>query len=373
MKSTVATTPVITRDNRDYRSEMKGLNQSMLKVYRDDPMDFYFQFVMGEKRKPKDSWSILVGDVLDFIMLDCRGDLVEFEQRFGEKFAIFEGTKSSAQVFTLADVLFEESQKDVVDGVVCTDFMCRFERALYVVQNDSKNPKYKGKTVEKALEDFNENGREYFDKKLENINKVIVDLTVVDKAKFICEQLMSDPFVSDIFNGNDDKEYLTKFPIEWKYTTTKGNIIDCKSEIDIILIDHNKKEVYVKDLKTSYDNEEFEYTYIKYGYYIQNVFYIAAMRYWLDNNGMKDYSIIYGMEFMVADTSRNNRRPLRYTTSKDDLVKGLYGFTLNGKYYKGVIELMNALDWSLENGIFNISKENLENNGIVELKISYGS
>lgn len=370
MKGTTSTPVIPDKEVRDYRKEIGGLNQSMLKVYRDDPSTFYRQFVLGEKQKEKDSWSINVGSVLDFILLECKGDMQEFEQRFSEQFALFEGIKSSAQVFVLADTLFDISKRDVVGDEICTEFECRFKEALETVQNDSKKPLYKGKTFEKALEDFNDNGKDYFNKKLENINKTIVDVSVVEKAKSMAENLLIDDFTIGVFK-DVVTEYLPKLAIAWKYRCKDDTEIECKSEIDVLNLDHLDKKAYVRDLKSTYDNEDFAYTYLKYGYYIQNAFYHLAVRYWLDNNGMADYEIVEGMEFIVADTSKNNRRPLIYKTSHEDVVKGLIGFSINGHYYKGVQELMEAVNWSLNTGIFNISKENLDNNGVIELNINY--
>ncbi len=369
MKAGTTPQPIVSKDTRDYRKEIEGLNQSMLKKFRDNPLDFFYEFVLKDRKpKEKDSWSILVGDVLDFIMLECQGDFQVFEQNFSLRYAIFGGIKSDKQVFLLADALYDESILDVVDGVICSEFSCRFERALDKIQNSS-TPKYKGKSVEQALKDFDENGKDYFNKKLENLNKTIIDLAVVEKAKQLAEQLMTDFITEDFFGG----EILPKFPISWKYTTKAGNVIECKSELDILDVDHEAKVVYTRDLKTSYDNEDFAYSYIKYGYYIQNAFYYLAVRWYLDNNNMAEYHIVPGMEFIVADTSKNNRRPLVYKTDETDIQKGLNGFSLNGHYYKGVNELMEEIDWSIENGIFNISKENLENKGLVKLNVKYDS
>lgn len=363
--------PVIPdKEVRDYRKEIGGLAQSMIKVYRDDPSTFFRQFVMGEKQKEKDSWSINVGSVLDFILLECKGDMQIFEQRFSEQFALFEGVKGSGQVFILADTIFNNAKESVVDGVICDSFECIFRKSLDEVQQDKNKPLYKGKTFEKALEDFNENGRAYYEKKLENINKVIVDTSVVEKAKSIAINLLTDEITEGIFEGLVT-EYLPKLAIVWKYKLKDDTYLDCKSEIDILKLSHEKKEAYIKDLKSTYDNEDFGYTYLKFGYYIQNAFYHLAVRWWLDENGMEDYEIIGGMEFVVADTSKNNRRPLIYKTDEEDIIKGLIGFSINGNYYKGVNELMEAINWSLNTGIFNISKENLENKGRVELNIKY--
>src|SRR4029079_2847520 len=124
-----------------------------------------------------------------------------------------------------------------------------------------------------------------------------------------------------------------------------------KSEIDILHIDHEKKIIYIKDLKTTYDNENFEYSYIKNSYYLQNAFYYLAVKYWAAQENL-DYDIV-PMEFIVGDTSSNNRRPVRYTTSFADITSGLHGFTLRGNYYRGIHELVEEIEWCEKNNIWN--------------------
>ncbi len=353
----------------DYR-KIVAINQSAIKVYDTDPMKFFREFVLKEQRKEKDTFSLLLGTLVDYGVLECRGNEVEFEQNFDKYFTLFEGNKGTGQAFILADYLFEETMKSVNDkGIITCSFVDRFTDAFNRIQADGK---YSKKTGEWAIEDFVKSpANDYFSKLMDSIGKKVIDLKLVDKGKQLIKQLLTDDFTCEIFNGNDDKEMLTKFIIEWKYTTLFGDILECKQEVDHLLIDHDKKEVIISDLKCNFDNELFEYSYLKYGYYIQNAFYYLGVKYWLDENKMKDYTILDGMRFIVADTSGNNRRPLIYQTTLDDLQKGLNGFYLRGQRYEGVYGLLEAVNWAMATNIFNVTKENFDNNGQCKLNIQY--
>lgn len=86
---------------------------------------------------------------------------------------------------------------------------------------------------------------------------------------------------------------------------------------------------------------------------------------------MTDYKIINGMNFIVADTSKNKKRPIIYTTSIEDVKKGINGFKINNKYYRGVNELMTDLNWALNTDIFNVTRTQFLNKGKIPLNINY--
>ena len=341
----------------EYR-KIDALNQSALKVYDTDPVQFYRQFILKEQKEETSSASMLLGDLVDFYLLECNGEESLFESRFDEKFVLFSGQRTSSQVFDLADELFKITKFDTTEeGEIITDFQTRFVMAFANIQ---ANGKYKGKTWEKGLDDFNANGLEYFESLMRSINKKVVDLSLVEKAKNITQQLLSDDFTSGIFNSQN--ELLRKFAIEFVWYDFK-----CKMEADAIMIDHTNKTIHPYDLKVTYDNEEFAYSYLKNGYYIQQAFYTTGIENWAEKNGLGEYHML-PMKFIVADSSKNARRPLVYYLSFGHLFQGLHGFTNNGRYYRGVDELMQAVKWSNENGIWNCSKEAFENNGLMVLQ-----
>lgn len=366
---------VIDKPTINYR-KIDALNQSMLKIFDSDPVKFFEEFKLGKKRKEKTNTAMIIGSLVDFYLLACNGDEDEFQNRFDEKFALFEGNKGSGQVFILVDLLFEETNNSLnEEGIITTSFEERFSEAFRrttSIRDGDGNQKYfKGKTLDKALEIFEKDGKEYFDTLLKNIGKMVVDISLVDKAKLVANNILTDPFTRELFYENDDIQVITHLPIEWKYCIDKDKFIRCKSEIDRLEINHTNKTIQVDDLKTNYDNESFDYTYIKNGYYIQNAFYTTAVMYWRSmEEDLKDYEVI-PMRFIVGDTSANNRRPLIYSTSKEDILRGKEGFKLRGNYYRGIDELIKDIAWAEENEMWTCSKEAFDKKGQLTLNINY--
>jgi hypothetical protein len=336
--------------------QLEGLNQSSLKVYDSDPVRFYKEFILKEKREDSSSPAMLLGDLVDFYLLECKGNSAEFDSKFDDNYVLFNGSRTSSQVFDLADELFKVTKFSMTEeGEIITEFETRFKEAFNNIQ---ANGKYKGKTWEKALDDFTANGMDYFASLMKSIGKKVVDLGLVERAKAITEQLLTDDFTKDIFS----KDLLTKFAIEFEWYGFK-----CKMEADAIYIDHESKVIHPYDLKVTYDNEEFAYSYLKNGYYLQQAFYWEGIRNWKNANNLTDY-VVNSMQFIVADSSKNSRRPLVYKLDVVHLDQGLEGFTNNGRYYRGVKELMEAVKWSNDNSIWNCSKEAFDNNGLMTLQ-----
>lgn len=357
----------VDKPSFNYR-KLDALNQTMLKVFDSDPVKFYEEFKLGRKRRDKKNTSLIIGDLVDFYLLECKGDEEVFQHRFDEKFVLFDGAKGTGQVFVLADMLFDEAETCLNDkGEVGCSFESLFTTVFARIQADGK---YKGKKEEQGLEDFYENGKVYFDKRMENIGKTVVEASLVDKARKVAENLLTDEFSRDLFRGHDEEEYHTHFGIEWKYEISPRRTIACKSEIDILITDHDHKIIQPVDLKTTYDNELFDINYIKNGYYLQNAFYVKSVEVWAKDNGLTDYQV-RPMKFVVGDTSSNNRRPLVYETTKADIDAGMKGFNLRGVHYRGVEELARDIDWAEENDIWNCSKEAYDNRGQMKLKINY--
>lgn len=344
----------------NYR-ELKGLNYSSIKTFDNEgPSIFYDQFVLGKpKKEPKDNTGLIIGSLVDDIIVTCKGDMHEFEQMFDTKYSLLDSNKSTSQAFLLADKLFEITMRDTVDGVVRTELLARFTEAFEAVQ---KEDKYKGKTVDQAFKDFNDKAKDYFDTKMSNIGKQVIDMLHLNKARFVAEQLMYDDFTRGIFSSSN---WMPKIVVEFDYMG-----ISCKCEIDGIEVNHDNKTVQRYDLKCLYDNEGFPYAYIKNSYYLQDGFYYLGIKKWLADNGLQGYTIL-PMKFIVADTSMNSRRPLIYNSDISDTLKGLEGFKLKGIEYKGIERLVEEIKWHQDNNIWNVSKEALLANGNVKLNINY--
>lgn len=353
----------------DYRKIVK-INQSALKTYDNNPRQFYKEFILGEKREEKLTYSLMLGSIVDFIMLECNADFQEFEQRLDEQFYLYEGIRGDGQMFDLADKLYDFTMRDTIDGEITSTFLARFSEAFDYVQGLGK---FKGKEVSKVVDIFvGSKEEEYFKSKMEAVGKMVIDTRLLEKAKQISEKVLNDEKVGPLFKYTEDYGFnvYNHLVIEWEYETLFGNKIECKQEVDKLDVDHRNKTVQPYDTKAVYDSEGFAYSYLKYGYYVQQCFYSLGILQWMDKQGIGDYALL-PFNFIVIDTSSDNLKPLIFETTEQDFLRALDGFSINGRKYAGVRGLFEEVNWAMENNIFDISKENFDNNQMVKLNLRY--
>jgi hypothetical protein len=362
--------PIETPDVQ-YR-KLDALNYSSIVKFEKSPVLFYEEFILGNKPEDEDTPATLLGTIVDDVILSYQGDLEAFEQNFEENYALYDGEPSTAQGFILADLLFTITKQCIVDGEISREFKDRFHEAFNIIQEQGK---YKGKTVEQGLEDFNKpnkagnSPKSYFETKLANIGKKVVSVGIKLKGLQIASNAFTDPFTKDLFSfhGKDENiELLTKFPITFTYKGENGEI-EGKIEVDMLEINHLAKTIQPFDLKTTYDNTQFPYGYLKNRYYIQGGWYTEGIENWKTENNMGDYTVL-PYKFIVLDTSNNNRRPIIYELEKSHTTQAYIGFYVGNHYYKGINQLVEAIIWGNQQGIWNCSKEVYENEGKIKLE-----
>jgi hypothetical protein len=107
--------------------------------------------------------------------------------------------------------------------------------------------------------------------------------------------------------------------------------------------------------------------YFKYKYYIQGALYFFLVVEWAKRQKGLEYYKVRFPAFIVVD-SNNYKNPLIYTTDAAVIAQGMRGFIIRGKYYPGFVRAVKDMIWHKRTGIWNISRENYENNGIVKIK-----
>lgn len=364
--------PIETPDVH-YR-KLDALNYSSIVKFEKSPVQFFEEFILGNKPEDEDTAATLLGNIVDDIILTYHGDIEEFEQHFDEKYALYQGENSTAQAFSLADELFRITQQHLNgDGELERAFTDNFEEALRNLQEQGK---YKGKTVIQALEDFKKaqksgsSGQSYFETKLANIGKMVVSVGIKTRGLQIASNALTDPFTRDYFDfsGNEENiEKLAKFPITFTYQGENGEI-EGKCEVDLLIINHLAKTIQPIDLKTTYDNTIFPYNYLKNRYYLQGGWYYLGIMGWKNENGLKDYTVL-PFKFIVLDTSNNNRRPIIYELEHQHVLDSIMGFSVGNHKYKGVYELVDEIIWSNSMGNWTCSKKVFESDGHLKLAL----
>lgn len=188
----------------------------------------------------------------------------------------------------------------------------------------------------------------------------------VEKAK---ELILASPFAYDYFiKSKTWVELLHQVPI---YFTYRG--FECKALLDGIKLDHKNKIIYPFDLKTTGKSVlDFTDSFLHYGYYRQCALYTEAL--YSDSSPVKDLlDDGYKMEdfvFIVVETKLSSTNPaLIYRTTPNTRKAGIHGGYYEGKYYKGVDQLLDELDWHMKTNNWTYPKAVFENKGVIELDI----
>ena len=177
-------------------------------------------------------------------------------------------------------------------------------------------------------------------------------------------ELKTNPTTAEIVNLIDDVQYSVHNQLQ-----VEGyDVLDhkFKSMMDKVIIDHKAKTVQVYDLKCTWSVENFYSEYYLYRRaYIQGYLYHLGAGFWASEMGYGDYTILFP-KFIVCD-STNYANPLVYSMTQKSINNAFNGFEYKGREYPGVAQLIEDLKWALDKDVWNISRENHINNGIVNL------
>lgn len=346
--------------DKEYRSIDRDSNSS-LKDFIEDRKDYHKKWVIKEEVSEKKTKALTGGGLVDTLLYS--------PTEFDDRFSLTATQKPKPQMLSFVEALYDKSVDCMADDGSLTRSMetltkeaynqVKFNRAGDVVA-------FKTKTLEKVLDDFTDTDVELYYRQLMNSKgKITVELYEVQNAERTVKELKNNWVTKFIINlATDKKRYETyeQFAILFEY---KG--LEMKALLDKMIVDHELKEITPWDLKTCWDNEkEFQSNWYRYKYYIQAAVYYLACLFWAKKEGWEGYKI-NPMKFIVAD-SNNYQNPLIYETDLINLQQGIEGFTLGGRYHPGVNWAVENILWHKEKNIWEISKENYENAGIVKIK-----
>jgi len=183
------------------------------------------------------------------------------------------------------------------------------------------------------------------------------------------ELILASPFAKPYFvKSGITEELLHQVPI---YFELEGQ--EFKALLDGIRLNHKNRTIEPFDLKTTGKSVyDFPQSYLTFGYYTQAALYDLAIRtkespvlqYIDEGYTIKDFV------FIVAETKTSSTSPaLIYTTTQHERNCGLEGGYVDGKYYKGIYQLLDDYLWYSKNDLWVYPKEIHENNGQIPLKV----
>jgi hypothetical protein len=343
---------------------------SSIKAFIEDRKKYYRKYVLKEPVKDSDTPSTIFGSLVDCLLFT--------PDDFDRKFALSITSVPKGQYGKLINRLMEITSRSVNDeGEVTRELEDMLEEAYTDVKFDRNGDiiDFKRDSFQKVKEKFIGSDLEIYYRQLrEEHGRDVIESIAVENALRIIGELRSNPITAEIINMENSSEITVynQFPIVGSLKEILGDVTEeeatAKCLLDKLIIDHSTKTVHIYDLKTAWDNEgEFLNNYFKYKYYIQGAVYFYLVAEWMKKQpNLEGYSVRWPA-FIVVDSS-NYKSPLIYITDNMNYAQGMRGFTIKGKYYPGVVNAVSDMIWHKRTGIWNISRENYKNNGIVKIK-----
>jgi hypothetical protein len=338
---------------------------SSLKLFVDDRKKYHKKHVLKEKVKEEVSRELVFGDLVDTMLL------LPYE-RLNEKFEIStigELDKDANQMNFFAVKLWELTIRYLdEDNSITQDFTVLAEEAFELSKYDRQGNevRFKKKEFADILLKFEGSEQEHwYNQKRKTFGKTLVSFSEMEFAENVVKELRKNFATKKIINLVSDNRYdvHNQLGIVFKYKD-----VQLKCLLDKLIVDHTEKKIYPYDLKTTWDVEGFLYNFLKYRYYIQGGIYTLGVSQWMIDEGWTNYTLM-PFSFIVTCSS-NYMNPLIYETDRKDFQNALDGFTHEGRYYKGINQIVEELKWHRETGTWNISMDNFLSSGIVKLKLS---
>ncbi len=289
------------------------------------------------------------GEFLDF------GSLVDdiiCGEDIKKKYYIFDGEKPTAMLGTLCDCLindYSDGYPDLRESTV----ILRYIKDLNLWKTT--------KDDDKLLAKFTIEAKAYVIAMIESKNKTLLTNMLVQEAEELAVIIKTHEFSKGLIQG--DLEYQTKITFEF------GNF-KFLSILDFVKIDHVNKTIRGIDLKTgSKPVSEFLSNFIKYRYYLQGVLYQMALHNYAIDNNLEDYKVL-PFQFLYCGRYEKLPTTLEFTEKWEQAA--LEGFTTTSGYkYRGLDELVENIEWHWRNEVFDMTREQYENNGHIKINDEY--
>lgn len=330
-------------------------SSSSLKDFSMDRKKYYRKYIMGETVEEKDNLAATMGRIVETLLME--------PELFDDKFymsacvsaptglmlsfieALYKFTKEATDENGNVTRSFEDISKDA------------YAESGFKIKYDAVIAKFVGSDAEIFYNEI---------RKVRTNGLTVVTTEDVTNAEKIVEELRNNNVTKDIVNLVNSPRYTVYNQLQVEGYTLDNH--EFKSMMDKVIVDHEEKTIQVYDLKCTWSVENFlEEYYLYRRAYIQAFLYYKAVIHFMNNNEELRGYRVEPPKFIVCD-STNYYNPLIYKLSDKDLEDAYNGFTHKNREYAGVAKIIKDLKWAIEHNVWNISKENYETNGIVNIR-----
>lgn len=254
---------------KDFYSKKFYFSYSSLNKLMWNPAVFYQLYVLGMKEERTDS-HLVQGKIIHALLLE--------EEKFNDMFVISPAKLPGDSIKAVVDRVFAHYLELSQNGDARTELK-DFDQAVLDVMVDM-NYHQSLKTDQQRLDKIIlPEAINYWDFLKTKGDKILIDQQTYDFCKNAVEIIKTDKSVCNLIGCDltefDNKEVFNELPLSVEY---KGAPFGLKGIIDNVVIDHDKKIIFINDIKTtSKDLKDFKETVEFYSYWLQAVIYCSMV------------------------------------------------------------------------------------------------
>jgi hypothetical protein len=318
----------------EYKNKF-AISQSALKDWKNmSPKQWYNRWILG-KRDKTSSPAMDFGNLLDTIIFS--------EKLFDKRFIVSKVAKVSDKVALITRAVFDEintlnSNATLInEGKADKSVMELFPDAgttkipmkevslmsnIDIIQKISIANEYYQNTPDRAVKEILKAGTAFFEFLKQVGNKTVITSDQLELARSLKKILLEDPITRGFFIPKKDCEVIFQVPIfiDFELTGVDGmDFIALKGILDIVHINHKRKEIREVDLKFTNDAFLFDMSIRKFDYPLQHSVYDYLLNEWklvFEKGKWAEYTVMNPLNVVIDD---KDKIPYLYNYTATDL------------------------------------------------------
>ena len=276
---------------KDFYNKPFNFSYSSLNKLMWNPQAFYQMYVLGNREEKTESY-LVNGKIIHALLLE--------EDKFHDQFIVSPANLPTGSTRSVVDRVFYHAQELQANGDARTEFT-EFSDAVLDVLKDI-NLHQSLKTDQQRIDKmYTPDAMNYWDFLKAKGNKTLIDQENYDFCKTGVDLIKMNKQICDLIGCNitdfSNKEVFNEIPVDVQMNDKPFGL---KGIVDNLVIDHDKKIIYVNDIKTtSKDLKDFPESIEFYNYWLQAAIYCTMI-------GIKFINLIDGgyqfkFHFVVID------------------------------------------------------------------------
>lgn len=207
--------------------------------------------------------------------------------------------------------------------------------------------------------------KDYIDFKKSGDTRIMISPPQALQLQKIKENISKHKAASKLLKHADNEKVFHEFHINWQYVSYKNGkncdlVCDCKSLLDSVTFDYDKKKVTLMDLKTTSHLQNFADAVNTYDYTRQLYYYTLALNWYIVNELHDNKEWTFKWYIIAIDSTTSDIR--------------VFEFDKNQIYYEKdnvdrVYNAINDIMWHKEHNLWEHSRAYYEGNGVEKLNL----